>query len=193
MRKKCGKGAEQRRNKGDGSHCFSFRDVEKVSGCIYLYGQYKGRESLFLFPRPAAISEGVLQAQGGRGASLPADVEKVSCGKGVNVEKVSGCISGVRGLVTRTSNIIASSYEPMYYIAMPRKARLGDGKTQPHSIGQKTGPGQNRERSQIISPTPPRQDIDFHPRPAPANPREHPHTKTPNFRHFPANKTLTRP
>jgi len=30
-------------------------------------GVQRGRESLFLFPRPAAISEGVLQAQGGRG------------------------------------------------------------------------------------------------------------------------------
>ena len=29
-------------------------------------GTQRGRESLFLFPRPAAISEGVLQAQGAR-------------------------------------------------------------------------------------------------------------------------------
>ena len=76
---------------------------------------------------------------------------------------------------------------------MPRKARLGDRKTRQDSIGQKTGPGQNRERSQIISPTPPRLDIYPHPRPAPANPRERPHTKTPKSRHFPANKTLTHP
>jgi len=34
----------------------------------------RGRESLFLLPWPAAISEGVLQAQGGRGARLPAGI-----------------------------------------------------------------------------------------------------------------------